>query len=84
MLHYIMQTIQHIIKCEQDTMTMMNQMFLFLTIRQLWRSIVHNTNVALYNANYTTYNQIRAGYNEDDESNVFIPYYQTALAFHST
>ena len=37
--HYIMHTIQHIIKCEQDIMTMMNQMFLFLTIRQLWRSI---------------------------------------------
>ena len=38
--HYIMHTIQHIIKCEQDIMTMMNQMFLFLTIRQLWRSII--------------------------------------------
>ena len=37
--HNIMHTIQHIIKCEQDIMTMMNQMFLFLTIRQLWRSI---------------------------------------------
>ena len=38
--HYIMHTIQHIIKCEQDIMTMMNQiMFLFLTIRQFWRSI---------------------------------------------
>ena len=38
--HSIMHTIQHIIKCEQDIMTMMNQMFLFLTIRQLWRSII--------------------------------------------
>ena len=37
--HNIMHTIQHIIKCEQDIMTMMYQMFLFLTIRQLWRSI---------------------------------------------
>ena len=37
--HHIMHTIQHIIKCEQDIMTMMHQMFLFLTIRQLWRSI---------------------------------------------
>ena len=39
--HYIMHTIQHTIKCEQDIMTMMNQMFLFLilTITQLWRSI---------------------------------------------
>ena len=36
---YIMHTLQHIIKCEQDILTMMNQMFLFLTIRQLWRSI---------------------------------------------
>ena len=25
--HYIMHTIQHIINCEQDIMTMMNQMF---------------------------------------------------------
>ena len=24
---------------------------------------------------------MRAGYNDDDESNVFIPYHQTALAF---
>ena len=40
--HYIMHTIQHIIKCEQDY-----------------------------------------GYNDDDESNVFIPYHQTALAFHN-
>ena len=38
--HYIMHTIQYIIKCEQDIMTMMNQMF-------------------------------------------FIPYHQTALAFHT-
>ena len=38
--HHIMHTIQHIIKCEQDIMAMMHQMFLFLTIRQLWRSIV--------------------------------------------
>ena len=38
--HNIMHTIQHIIICEQDIMTMMNQMFLLLTIRQLWRSIV--------------------------------------------
>ena len=37
--HHIMHSIQHIIKCEQDIMTMMHQMFLFLTIRQLWRSI---------------------------------------------
>ena len=37
--HHIMHTIQHIIKCEQDIMTMMHQMVLFLTIRQLWRSI---------------------------------------------
>ena len=37
--HNIVHTIQHIIKCEQD-MTMMNQMFLFFTIRQLWRSIL--------------------------------------------
>ena len=37
--HYVIHLIQHIIKCEQDIMTMMNQMFLFLTIRQLWRSI---------------------------------------------
>ena len=41
--HYIMHTIQHIIKCEQDIMTMMNQMFLFLTIRQLWRSIIKHS-----------------------------------------
>ena len=39
--HYIMHTIQHIIKCEQDIMTIMNQMFLFLTIRQLLRSILN-------------------------------------------
>ena len=38
--HYIMHTIQHIIKCEQDIMTMVNQMILFLTIRQLWRHIL--------------------------------------------
>ena len=38
--HYIMHTIQHIIKCEQDIMTMMYQMFLFLTIRQLWHYIL--------------------------------------------
>ena len=36
--HYIMHNLQHII-CEQDILTMMNQMFLFLTTRQLWRSI---------------------------------------------
>ena len=36
--HNIVHTIQHIIKCEQDKMTMMNQMFLFF--RQLWRSIL--------------------------------------------
>ena len=42
--HHIMHTIQHIIKCEQDIMTMMHQMFLFLTIRQLWRSILRCAN----------------------------------------
>ena len=40
--HHIMHTIQHIIKGEQDIMTMMHQMFLFLTIRQLWRSIFNH------------------------------------------
>ena len=39
MLKYITRTMQHIIKCEQVIMMMVNQMFLFLTIRQLWRSI---------------------------------------------
>ena len=34
MLRYIMRTRQHIFKCEQDIMMMVNQMFLFLTIRQ--------------------------------------------------
>ena len=47
--HYIMHTIQHIIKREPDIMTIMNQMFLFLTIRQLWRSI----KISKYN--YTTW-----------------------------
>ena len=39
MLKYIMRTMHHIIISEQDIMMMVNHMFLFLTIRQLWRSI---------------------------------------------
>ena len=36
----------------------------------------------IHYVNYATYNQIRAGHNDDGESNVFIPYHQTALVFH--